>query len=104
MPNSWHSNSKENGPLLPSASIQWRTSLFGHLGNTDRASRRHFCGLGCYNCGMSNTPVGRSLRALKNISWLTRRQVHRLVGALTVSRLAKGSIIFDERNSTDSVY
>jgi CRP/FNR family transcriptional regulator, cyclic AMP receptor protein len=53
---------------------------------------------------MSTTPVGRSLRALKNISWLTRRQVHRLVGALTVSRLAKGSIIFDERDSADSAY
>src|SRR5207253_11459239 len=40
----------------------------------------------------------------KNIRWLTRRRVHRLVGALTVGRLATGSIIFGERNSTDSVY
>jgi CRP-like cAMP-binding protein len=53
---------------------------------------------------MSITPLGRSLRALKNISWLTRRQVHRLVGALTVSRVAKRSVIFDEHNSADSVY
>jgi CRP/FNR family transcriptional regulator, cyclic AMP receptor protein len=46
----------------------------------------------------------RSLRALKNISWLTRRQMQRLAGALTISRLAKGSIIFDEGNSADSAY
>jgi CRP/FNR family cyclic AMP-dependent transcriptional regulator len=38
------------------------------------------------------------------MSWLSRRQVHRLVGALTVSRLSKGSIIFDESNSADSAY
>ncbi len=30
--------------------------------------------------------------------------MHRLVGALTLSRLAKGSIIFDEGNSADSAY
>jgi CRP/FNR family cyclic AMP-dependent transcriptional regulator len=55
---------------------------------------------------MSTTAVstGRSLKALKNISWLTRRQMQRLAGALTLSRLAKGSIIFDERDSADSAY
>lgn len=53
---------------------------------------------------MSTTPVGRSLRALKNISWLTRRQMHRLAAALTLSRFSKKSIIFDEGNSADSAY
>jgi CRP/FNR family cyclic AMP-dependent transcriptional regulator len=38
------------------------------------------------------------------MSWLSRRQLHRLVGALTVSHLSKGSIIFDESNSADSAY
>jgi CRP-like cAMP-binding protein len=55
---------------------------------------------------MSPTAVStdRSLRALKNISWLTRRQVHKLAGALTLSRRDKGSTIFDERDSADSAY
>jgi CRP-like cAMP-binding protein len=55
---------------------------------------------------MSTTAAstGRGLRALKNISWLNRRQIQRLAGALTVNRLAKGSIVFDEGNSTDSAY
>ncbi len=55
---------------------------------------------------MSTTTAStdRSLRALKNISWLTRRQMHRLAGALTLTRLDKGSTIFDERDSSDSAY
>jgi CRP/FNR family cyclic AMP-dependent transcriptional regulator len=55
---------------------------------------------------MSTTAVatGRSLKALKNMSWLTRRQIQRLVGALTLSRLDKGSILFDENDSGDSAY
>ncbi len=57
-------------------------------------------------CTMTSTAAStdRSLRALKNISWLTRRQMHRLAGALTIGRLAKGSVIFDEGNSTESAY
>lgn len=46
----------------------------------------------------------RSLRALKNISWLNKHQIHRLAGALTLHRLDKGSTIFDERDSADSAY
>jgi hypothetical protein len=57
-------------------------------------------------CGMSTAAVStlHSLRALKNLSWLTRRRMHKLARALALSRLAKGSIIFDDRNSTDSAY
>jgi CRP-like cAMP-binding protein len=46
----------------------------------------------------------RSLKALKSISWLTKRQVHRLAGALTLNRFDKRSIIFDQRDSADSAY
>jgi CRP/FNR family cyclic AMP-dependent transcriptional regulator len=46
----------------------------------------------------------RSLRALKNISWLTRHQIRRLATALTLHRVEKGSVIFDERDSSDSAY
>jgi CRP/FNR family transcriptional regulator, cyclic AMP receptor protein len=55
---------------------------------------------------MSTTAVStdRGLRALKNISWLNRRQLHKLSGALTLSRFDKGSTIFDEHDSTDSAY
>jgi CRP-like cAMP-binding protein len=55
---------------------------------------------------MSTTAVSteRSLRGLKNISWLTRRQLHKLAGALTLNRVGKGSIIFDEGTSGDTGY
>ena len=43
-----------------------------------------------------------SLRGLQNISWLTSRQLKRLAGALTMSRVAKRGIIFDEKHSADS--
>ena len=46
----------------------------------------------------------RSLRALKNISWLTRQQIHKLALALAVHCFDKRSIIFDERNSANSAY
>ena len=50
----------------------------------------------CYTCKMSTTAVStdRSLRALKNISWLTRRQMHRLAGALTLQPLRQGKHYF----------
>ena len=46
----------------------------------------------------------RRLRGLKNISWLTPRQLTRLVKALTLSRIEKRGIIFDEKHSPESAY
>jgi CRP/FNR family transcriptional regulator, cyclic AMP receptor protein len=46
----------------------------------------------------------RRLRGLKNISWLTARQLERLSDALTVSTVEKRAIIFDEKHSPDSAY
>ena len=46
----------------------------------------------------------RRLRGLKNISWLTSRQLNRLVDALTLSRIEKRDIIFDEKHSPESAY
>src|SRR5271163_1855403 len=44
------------------------------------------------------------LASLKNISWLTARQLDKLSKALTVTTVEKHGIIFDETNSPDSVY
>ena len=46
----------------------------------------------------------RRLRGLKNISWLTARQLEKLSNALTVSTVEKRTIIFDEKHSPDSAY
>jgi len=46
----------------------------------------------------------RILESLKNISWLTARQLDKLSNALTVSTVEKRGIIFDEINSPDSAY
>ena len=46
----------------------------------------------------------RSLRGLKNISWLTARQLTRLANALTTIRVKKHGIIFDQADSTESAY
>ena len=46
----------------------------------------------------------RRLQGLKNISWLTRRQLSRLAGALTMSRVKKHGIIFDEKDSPEAAY
>ena len=46
----------------------------------------------------------RRLRGLKNISWLTSRQLNRLADALTMSRVEKRGIIFDEKHSPESAY
>src|SRR5271168_2748932 len=46
----------------------------------------------------------RRLRELKNISWLTSRQLTRLAEALTTSRVKKRDIIFDEQHSPESAY
>ncbi len=46
----------------------------------------------------------RKLRGLKNISWLTPRRLNRLADALTMSRVAKHGIIFDEKHSPEAAY
>ncbi|MGH7925231.1 MAG: Crp/Fnr family transcriptional regulator [Candidatus Binatus sp.] len=46
----------------------------------------------------------RSLRGLKNISWLTARQLDRLFSALTISTVEKRTIIFDEKHAPDSAF
>lgn len=46
----------------------------------------------------------RILQSLKNISWLTARQLHKLSNALTISTVEKRGIIFDDKASPDSVY
>jgi CRP-like cAMP-binding protein len=46
----------------------------------------------------------RILKSLKNISWLTARQLDQLSNALTVSTVEKREIIFDEKDSPGSVY
>jgi CRP-like cAMP-binding protein len=54
--------------------------------------------------GTVRTSEIRRLRGLKNISWLTPRQLTRLVKALTLSRIEKRGIIFDEKHSPESAY
>ena len=44
------------------------------------------------------------MRGLKNISWLTSRQLSKLADALTLSRVEKRGIIFDEKHSPESAY
>jgi CRP-like cAMP-binding protein len=46
----------------------------------------------------------RRLRGLKNISWLTSRQLNRLVDAMTLSGVEKHDVIFDEKHSPESAY
>ncbi len=46
----------------------------------------------------------RSLRGLKNISWLTARQLDKLSKALTVSIVEKRAVIFDEKHSPDTAF
>src|ERR1700746_785000 len=46
----------------------------------------------------------RKLRGLKNISWLTSRQLNRLADALIMSRVEKHGIIFDEKHAPESAY
>ena len=46
----------------------------------------------------------RRLRGLKNISWLTARQLNRLADALTMSRVKKRGVIFARRHSPESAY
>jgi CRP-like cAMP-binding protein len=46
----------------------------------------------------------RKLKGLKNISWLTARQLNKLAGALTVSDIERRSQIFDESDTSGNVY
>jgi len=46
--------------------------------------------------------AARKLRGLKNISWLTTRQLDKLSNALTVTVAEKRAIIFDEKHSHDT--
>ena len=46
----------------------------------------------------------RRLRGLKNISWLTSRQLNRLAEVLAVRRVEKRGTIFDETHSTEAAY
>src|ERR1700687_3728866 len=46
----------------------------------------------------------RKLKGLKNISWLTTRQLNKLAGALSVNVTEKRGQIFDERDSSDCCY
>src|SRR6202165_4371418 len=46
----------------------------------------------------------RNLRGLKNISWLSSRQLNRLAGALSLSMVEKREIIIDDKHSPESAY
>src|SRR5271156_1080707 len=46
----------------------------------------------------------RILESLKNISWLTARQLDKLANVMTVGTVEKRGIIFDEKHSPDSAY
>src|SRR6266478_2951117 len=46
----------------------------------------------------------RKLRELKNISWLTTRQLNKLAGALSVNGVERRGQIFDERDTSDRVH
>jgi CRP-like cAMP-binding protein len=46
----------------------------------------------------------RSLRGLKNISWLRPRQLAKLAAALTVTRFDRHAIIFDESKTPEAAY
>jgi CRP-like cAMP-binding protein len=46
----------------------------------------------------------RKLRGLKNISWLTARQLDKLYNALTISIVDKRGIIFDDKHTPSAAY
>jgi hypothetical protein len=46
----------------------------------------------------------RWLRGLKNIFWLTPRQLNRLADALKMSQVKKHGIIFDKQRSPEAAY
>src|ERR1700681_608311 len=46
----------------------------------------------------------RNLCALKNISWLSSRQLNRLAAALSMNEVEKREIIIDDKHSPESAY
>src|SRR6266852_8481960 len=46
----------------------------------------------------------RKLKGLKNISWLTARQLNKLAGALSVNGVERRTQIFDESDTSGNVY
>jgi CRP-like cAMP-binding protein len=46
----------------------------------------------------------RHLRGLKNISWLSSRQLNRLAAVLSVGTVYKRNVIIDEKHSLESAY
>ena len=46
----------------------------------------------------------RKLRGLKNISWLSARQLSRLAAALTVATVEKREIVIDDKHSPELAY
>src|SRR6202165_2817493 len=46
----------------------------------------------------------RKLKGLKNISWLTTRQLNKLAAALSVNGVVRRTQIVDERDTSDNVY
>jgi hypothetical protein len=50
---------------------------------------------------MTATRGVRKLQGLKNISWLTARQLKKIAGALSVNQTEKRGQIFDEKDSSD---
>lgn len=49
-------------------------------------------------------PSSQRLHGLKNISWLTARQLSKLAAALSMSPVQKRGIIFNDKGSPDSAY
>lgn len=54
--------------------------------------------------GGSRASEVRRLRGLKNISWLTSRQLTRLADVLITKRVEKRGVIFDEKHFRESAY
>jgi hypothetical protein len=46
----------------------------------------------------------RSLKGFKNLSWLKSSQLSKLANAMSVSRIERREIIFDEGSATDTAY
>jgi len=46
----------------------------------------------------------RSLRGLKNISWLSSPLLNRVAAALSISTVEKREIIIDDKHSPESAY
>jgi CRP/FNR family cyclic AMP-dependent transcriptional regulator len=51
-----------------------------------------------------STAGARTLKGLKNISWLTARQQNRLSDALVLSRVEKRGVIFEDKSSPEAAY